>query len=108
MIMETIYKTRKSVGKMSSPTGSNIIEQVHTRSEIISHAEEALAKALGQDLADYAELDEVCTRKAGEDTVWGYVDKSGNKVEFTEDLKLKAAVAVFNINDHFFEATPIK
>ena len=43
----------------------------------------------------------------GENTVWGYVDQSGNRVDFTEDLKLKAAIAVLNVNGHFFEATPI-
>jgi hypothetical protein len=105
--METTYITRMSAGKMSSPTGSKIIEQRHTGSEIISRAEEVLAKELGQDLADYAGLDEVCTRAVGEATVWGYVDQSGNNVEFSEDLKLKAAIAVLSVNDHFFEATPI-
>ena len=105
--METTYITKMSAGKMSSPTGSKIIEQRHTGSEIISRAEEVLAKELGQDLADYAGLEEVCSRHVGENTVWGYVDKSGSHVEFTEDLKLKAAVAVLSVNDHFFEAIPI-
>ena len=104
--MEKMYLTRRSLGKVTSPN-SKIVEGRHTLSEIISHAEEAAVKYLDQDFASYAGLDEVCTRKAGEDTVWGYVDQSGNKVEFTEDLKLKAAIAVLNVNDHFFEATPI-
>lgn len=105
--METTYITRMSAGQMSSPTGSKIIEQRHTGSEIISRAEEVLAKELCQDLAEYAGLEEVCSRHVGENTVWGYVDKSGSHVEFTEDLKLKAAVAVLSVNDHYFEATPI-
>jgi hypothetical protein len=108
MIMETTYLTKMSAGKLDSPTGSKIIEQRHTRSEIISRAEELLTKELGQELATYAELEEVGIRgRVGEDTVYGYVDASGNKVDFTEDLKFKAAIAVLNVNGHFFEATPI-
>jgi hypothetical protein len=107
-IMETTYVTKMSAGKMSSPTGSKIIEQRHTGSEIISRAEEVLAKELGQDLADYAELEEVCSRRAvGENTVWSYVDKTGNNVDFNETRKLKAAIAVLNVNGHYFEATPV-
>lgn len=106
--METTYITRMSSGQQGSPGGDKIIEQRHTRREIISRAEELLAKELAQDLAAYAELEEVGTRgKVGEDTVYGYVDTSGNKVDFTEELKLKAAIAVLNHNGHFFEATPI-
>ena len=106
--METTYITKMSAGKMSSPTGSRIIEQRHTGNEIISRAEEVLAKELCQDLAEYAELEEVCTRRAaGENTVWGYVDKTGNNVDFNENRKLKAAIAVLNVNGHYFEATPV-
>jgi extradiol dioxygenase family protein len=106
--METTYITKMSAGKMSSPTGSKIIEQRHTGSEIISRAEEVLAKELGQDLADYAGLEEVCSRGAvGENTVWGYVDNTGNNVDFNETRKLKAAIAVLNVNGHYFEATPV-
>jgi hypothetical protein len=104
--MEKLYLTKMSVGKMVGPN-TKVIEGRHTTSEIISKAEETLAKLLVQDLAEYAGLEEVCTRRVGEDTVWGYVDTSGKHVEFTEDLKLKAAIAVFNVNGHFFEATPI-
>lgn len=43
----------------------------------------------------------------GEATVYGYVDKSKKRVEFTEDMKLQAAIAVMNISGHYFEATPI-
>jgi hypothetical protein len=106
--METMYVTKMSAGKLGTPSGDRIIEQHHTGSEIISRAEEVLAKELGQDLADYAELEEVCSRGAvGENTVWGYIDKSGNHVNFSEDLKLKAAIAVLSVNGHYFEATPI-
>ena len=105
---EQMYKTRMSAGQMSSPTGSEISEQRHTRSEIISRAEEVLAKELGGDLATYAELEDKAKRgTAGEDTVWGYVDKIGKKVDFTEEMKLKAAIAVLNLNGHLFEATPV-
>lgn len=105
--MEKMYLTRMSVGKMNPDGGGKIVEERHSLSEIISHAEEAAVKFLDQDLATYAGLEEVCTRNPGEDTVWGYVDQTGNKVEFTDALKLKAAIAVFNVNNHFFEATPI-
>ena len=102
------YKTRMSAGKQGGPEGSKIVEQRHTCGEIISRAEELLSKELSQDLATYAELEEVGTRsKVGEDTVYGYVNKTGNKVDFTQELKLKAAIAVLNLNGRFFEATPI-
>lgn len=106
--VEQMYKTRMSAGQMSSQAGSEISEQRHTRSEIISRAEEVLAQQLGGDLATYAELEEKATRDTvGEDTVWGYVNKAGAPVDFTEEIKLKAAIAVLNLNDHLFEATPI-
>jgi hypothetical protein len=107
-LVEKMYKTKMSSSSQGNPEGNKIIEQQHTRSEIISHAEELLAKELSQNLATYAELEEVGTRgRVGEDTVYGYVDTSGKKVEFTEEMKLKAAIAVLNLNGHFFEATPV-
>ena len=103
-----IYLTKSSRGQQGSPEGNKIIEQRHTHGEIISHAEELLAKELSQDLASYANLEEVGTRGGvGESTIYGYVDKTGNKVEFTPELKFKAAIAVLNLHGHFFEATPI-
>ncbi|MDP1635131.1 MAG: hypothetical protein Q8L69_10695 [Gallionellaceae bacterium] len=106
--VEHMYKTRMSAGQMSNPAGSEIKEQRHTRSEIISRAEEVLAKELGGDLASYAELEEKAKRgTVGDDTVWGYVNKTGKNVEFTEEMKLKAAIAVLNLNGHLFEATPV-
>ncbi|HEX7454930.1 MAG TPA: hypothetical protein VF296_02715 [Gallionella sp.] len=105
---EKFYKTRMSAGKQGSPEGGKISEQRHTRGEIISRAEEVLAKELSQNLATFAGLEEKATLgPVGEDTVWGYVNKSGNKIEFTDELKLKAAIDVLNLNGHFFEATPI-
>ena len=107
-IVEKMYKTKMSSSSQGSAGGNRIIEQQHTHSEIISHAEELLAKELGQDLATFAKLEEVGTRgKAGEDTIYGYVDTAGKKVEFTEALKFNAAITVLNLNGHFFEATPI-
>ena len=106
--VEQMYKTRMSAGQMSSQTGGEISEQRHTRSEIISRAEEVLAKELSQDLATYAQLEEKAKRgTAGEDTVWGYVNKAGDNVDFTEEMKFKAALAVLNLNGHLFEATLI-
>jgi hypothetical protein len=106
--VEQMYKTRMSAGQMSSPTGGEISEQSHTRSEIISRAEEVLAKEMSQNLADFAELEEKATRgTVGEDTVWGYVNKTGDNVDFTEEMKFKAAMTVLNLNGHLFEATPI-
>lgn len=106
--VDQMYITRMSAGQMGSAKGSEIREQRHTRSEIISRAEEILAKELSQNLATFAELEEKAARgTVGEETVWGYVDKAGAKVEFTEDLKFKAAIAVLNLNGHLFEATPV-
>ena len=105
---EKTYETRMSSGKQGSPAGDKIIKQRHTLGEIISRAEALISKELGQDLAAYVQLEEVGTRgRVGEDTIYGYVDTSGKKVEFTPELKLKAAIAVLNLNGHFFEATPV-
>lgn len=106
--VEKMYKTRMSSNSKDSSEDNKIIEEQHTRSEIISHAEELLAKELAQDLAAFAELEEVGVRgNVGEDTIYGYVNTSGKKIEFTEEMKFKAAIAVLNLNGHFFEATPI-
>lgn len=96
--------------KMSSGSDGKIIEDsnTHTQGEIISRAEQVLSKELGQDLSTFAELEEVGTRSnVGDDTIYGYVNNAGKKVEFTEELKFKAAIAVLNLNGHFFEATPV-
>ncbi len=107
--METTYLTKMSIGSRNGSEGERILVEQHTGSEIISRAEEVIAKEVGQDLAAYAGLEEAATRgKVGEDTVWGYVDKFGNKVDFNEDMKLRAAIAVLRLNGHTFEATPIK
>lgn len=113
---EKMYRTRMSANSEASSEGrtegrtegKKIIEEQHTRSEIISHAVELLAKELAQDLCTFADLDEVITRSnEGEDIISGYVNKAGEIVDFTEDMQFKAAIAVLNLNGHFFEATPI-
>lgn len=107
--METTYLTKMSSGSRRGPQGEKIIVEQHTSSEIISRAEEVIAKEVGQDLAAYAGLEEAAIRRSvGEDTVWGYVDKFGNRVDFNDDMKLRAAIAVLRLNGHTFEATPIK
>ena len=106
--VDKMYKTRMSTGEQGSAEGDQIIEQRHTHSEIISRAEGILSKELGQDLATYAELEEVGTRgNVGESTIYGYVDAAGKKVDFTDEMKFKAAIAVLNLHGHFFEATPV-
>ena len=106
--VEKMYKTRMSSNSQASSEDNKIIEQQHTRSEIISHAVSLISKEIGPDLATYVQLEEVGTRgKVGEDTVYGYVNTAGEKVEFTDELKLKAAITVLNLNGHFFEATAI-
>jgi hypothetical protein len=104
--METLYLTRMNNHKKPG----EILEQKHTRSEIIGRAETAVAHmSVEGGLASFAGLEEKVTRGAiGETTVYGYVDESKKPVDFTETMKLKAAVAVLNSNGNFFEATPIK
>ena len=55
-IVEKKYKTKMSSSSQGSTGGNKIIEQQHTHSEIISHADELLAKELSQSLATLAEL----------------------------------------------------
>ena len=104
--MEKIYKTRMSAGKCDNPEEAKIIEQTHTQSEIISRAKELLLKELGLDLCTFAGLEEAAVRESDGDSVY-YVDKSGNQVEFTEEMQFDAAIAVLNLNGHFFEAIPV-
>lgn len=42
--MEAIYLTKRSSGSREHPVEGEIIEERHTRSEIIHHAEEILAQ----------------------------------------------------------------
>ncbi len=105
--METMYITR-----MNNPgKPGEILEQQHTRREIIDRAETVLASQMSLEggLALYSGLEEVGKRgTVGEATVYGYVDKSGQSVDFTEDMKLKAAIALLNSKGNYFEATPVK
>ncbi|MGC2166646.1 MAG: hypothetical protein WA632_11620 [Gallionella sp.] len=74
------YLTSMNADSPGTPNGDNIIEQRHTRGEIISRAEELLKKQLVQDLADYADLEKVGIRgKVGETTMYGDVDQSGSR-----------------------------
>jgi hypothetical protein len=105
--VETMYLTR-----MSNPgKPGEVIEQKHTRSDIISRAQTVLATHMSLEggLPLFAGLEEVGKRGvAGENTVYGYVDKSGKPVDFTKDMELEAAIAVLNSKGNHFEATPIK
>jgi len=105
--METIYKTKMSSPRRNNPKEWDVSEQTHTRSEIVNHANELLAKELGLDLCSFVGLEEAEVREDDGDRVY-YVDKSGNSVEFTEELQLSAAIAVFNSNGHHFEASPLR
>lgn len=101
--MDTIYKIKMSSG---NPEKGEVIEETHTRSEIIHHAQEVLAEQMGLDLCSFAGLEEAEVREDDGDRIY-YVDKSGNPVEFTEDLQFNAAVAVLNSHGHYFEARPM-
>ncbi len=103
--MEKMYKTR-----MNNPEKpGEILEQQHTRSEIIDRAETVISHmSLEGGLALLAGLEEVGKPGAvGESTIYGYVDNSGKSVDFTEAMKLKTAIALLNSKGNYFEATPI-
>ena len=103
--MEIIYKTKMNSG-INDEEGA-FTEETHTRSEIINHAQEVLAEQMGLDLCSFVGLEEAEVREDDGDRVY-YVDKSGNPVEFTEELQFNAAVAVLNSNGHYFEAQPMQ
>jgi len=103
--MASMYKTKMSSGNAGNP--NEWTEETHTRDEIIHYAEEVLAKQMGLDLCSFAGLEEAEIREDDGDRVY-YVDQSGNSVEFTEEMKFKAAIAVLNSNGHIFEATPMQ
>ncbi len=79
----------------------------HTRSEIIERAMEVTSKEMGQDLAFFANLEVKLEREDDSDKTY-YVDKSGKTVAFTEEMQFKAALAVLNSNDNYFEAIPVR
>jgi len=106
--MGSMYKTTMSANssRHPPPNGENI-EQMHTSDEIIHHANEILAQQMGLDLCSFVGLEEMLEPDDNGDKIY-YVDKSGNRVAFTEELQLEAAIAVLNTNGHYFAATPIE
>lgn len=103
--MDTLYKTKMSANSSNYPADNDIIEDTHTSSEIIHHANEVLAQQMGLELCSFVGLEERLLATDDGDMVI-YVDQAGNRVEFTEELQLKAAIAVLNTNKHYFEAIP--
>jgi len=103
-----MYKTTMSANSSNypPPDGRNI-EQMHTSDEIIHHATEILAQQMGLDLCSFVGLEEMLEPDGDGDRVY-YADKSGNRVEFTEELQLEAAIAVLNTNGHYFAVTPVQ
>jgi len=106
--MGSMYKTTMSANSSNypPPDGRNI-EQMHTSDEIIRHATEILAQQMGLDLCSFVGLEEMLDRHDDGDTVY-YIDKSGKRTAFTEELQLEAAIAVLNSNGHYFAATPVQ
>lgn len=94
--------------KFSHGKDGEVIEEsnTHTRSEIIDRAMEVAAKEMGQDLACFADLEVKLENDGGSDTAY-YVDQSGKKVDFTKEMQFKAALAVLNLHENYFEATPV-
>lgn len=105
--MGSMYKTTMSANSSNHHNGGGNIVQMHTSDEIINHANEILVQQMGLDLYFFAGLREVEVPGIDGDWIY-YVDESGNRVEFTEDLQLQAAIAVLNSNGHYFEATPLE
>ena len=105
-LADRIYKTRMSSAVCENPKECEIIEQVHTHGEIITHAKELLVKQMGLDLCSFAGLEEAEVREDDGDKVF-YVDQSGNPVEFSEEMQFNAAIAVLNSSGHYFEAIPM-
>lgn len=104
--MQTMFNTRMSANSTNHPDMGNYVEETHSSDEIISHANETLAQQMGLELCSFVGLEsKLIPGEDGDEVI--YVDQSGRRVEFTEDLQLKAAIAVLNTNGHFFEATPL-
>lgn len=104
--MEIIFSTKMSPNSSSRPNVGGYIEETHTSSEIIHHADEILTQQLGLELCSFVGLESRLMPSADGDELV-YVDQSGRRVEFSKDLQLKAAIAVLNTNGHYFEATPL-
>lgn len=104
--METVFATKMSPNSSGRPNIGGYIEETHTSSEIIHHADEVLTQQMGLELCSFVGLESrLMPGEDGDEVV--FVDQSGRRVAFTEDLQLKAAIAVLNTNGHYFEATPL-
>lgn len=105
-ISERMYKTKMSAVNMDNHEKGEIIEEMHSRSEIIERAKETQIRNIGLDFCSFAGLEEV-TQLGNDGDKSYYVDKTGKRVEFTEEMQFKAAIAVLNTQGHYFEATPM-
>lgn len=105
-LSEKMYKTKMSAVDMESHEKGEIIEETHSRSEIIERAKETQVRNMGLDFCSFAGLKEVTEPGDGGDKAF-YVDKTGKRVEFTEEKQFNAAIAVLNAQGHYFEATPM-
>lgn len=104
--METMFNTRMSANSTNRPDMGDYVEETHSTSEIIHHANEILAQQMGLELCTFVGLEsKLIPGEDGDEVI--FVDQSGRRTEFTEDLQLKAAIAVLNTNGHFFEAKPL-
>jgi hypothetical protein len=97
--METMFITKMSVGNMNTTAERKLVEQCLTRSEILSRAATLQATEAPQPATHPRDT-------AGEQTIYGHVDRVGNPTDFAGDAKLKAAVATLSVNGRFFEKTP--
>jgi len=103
--MQTVFTTKMSPSSNQLNAG-NYIEETHTGDEIIHHADEILSQQLGLELCTFVGLESrLIPGEDGDEVI--FVDQSGKQVAFTEDLQLKAAIAVLNTNGHYFEANPL-
>jgi hypothetical protein len=105
-ISEQMYKTKMSAVNMESHEKGEIIEEKHSRSEIIERAKETQLRNMGLEFCSFAGLKEVTTPDEAGDKAY-YVNKAGKRVEFTKEMQFKAAIAVLNAQGHYFEATPM-
>jgi hypothetical protein len=103
---EKMYKTKMGAVNMESHEKGEVIEEMHSRSEIVERAKETQIRNIGLDFCSFAGLEEAIEPGDNGDKVY-YVDKTGKRVEFTEEMQFKAAIAVLNAQGHYFEATPM-
>lgn len=104
--MEAMFNIKMSANSTNHPEMGGYVEETHSTSEIIHHAEEILAQQMGLELCTFVGLEsKLIPGEDGDELI--YVDQSGRRAEFTEDLQLRAAIAVLNTNGHYFEAKPL-